>query len=301
MIDVFTEEIEVLIKRGISNLYWFKDDLRKAWLRASINDKICSAIFNLRSDKGEKLSKREMMDKLYDELRIKDYNRRLEISRNFVRFLVEHKNFVPQDTNHRIEIAETCALKLKQIIEEQRKQSEYNQQIKKRAQDGKKLDYDGELIKIREKFIDIEKLEPQKRGFEFEKTFVELMRISGIPVEDPFKITGEQIDGAIKYDGHYYLIELKWRKNPSAHQDISSLYMKVEGKMEARGIFISMNGFSTEIIESLPKGKDIKVIFLDGVHLTNVIFGSYTFQELLEHALNQASLKCNIYCSHDIK
>jgi len=36
------------------------------------------------------------------------------------------------------------------------------------------------------------------------------MLVSGIPVQEPFRIEGEQIDGAIKYDGHYYLIEAKW-------------------------------------------------------------------------------------------
>jgi hypothetical protein len=36
MFDVFTEEMEVQIKTGISNLYWFREDLRKAWLRSSV-------------------------------------------------------------------------------------------------------------------------------------------------------------------------------------------------------------------------------------------------------------------------
>jgi hypothetical protein len=301
MIDVFNEEIEVQIKRGISNLYWYKEDLRKAWLRSGVEKKVCDRLFNLKNDKGEKLSKRELMDSLYAELRTYEYNKRLEISRNFVRLLVEHSNFVPLSDGHRIDIAETCALKLKQIIDDQRKQSEYNQQIKRRAKEAKKVNYDSELAKIREQFLDAEKLTPQQKGYELEKIFPQLMRISGIPVEDSFKIIGEQIDGAIKYDGNYYLIELKWTKNQSAHQEVSSLYVKVEGKMGARGLFISMNGYSKEIVESLPKGKEIKVLFLDGMHIANVIFGNYTFQELMEHAISQASLKSNIYCSPDLK
>lgn len=301
MIDVFTEEIEVQIKRGISNLYWYKADLSKAWLRSGVDNKVCTRLFNAKNDKGEKLTKRELMDSLYSELRTFEYNKRLEISRNFVRLLVEHSNFVPLAEGHRIDVAETCALKLKQIIEEQRKQTEYNQQIKHRAKEAKKFDYEGELLKIREQFLNAEKLTPQKKGYELEKIFPQLMRISGIPVEESFKITGEQIDGAIKYDGNYYLVELKWTASPSAHQEVSSLYVKVEGKMGARGLFISMNGYSKEVVESLPKGKEIKVLFLDGMHVANVIFGNYTFQELLEHAISQASLKSNIYCSRDLK
>ena len=155
-------------------------------------------------------------------------------------------------------------------------------------------------MRVRDLFIEAEKLVGQERGYAFEKLFVELMKISGRPVEEPFKINGEQIDGAIKYGAHYYLIELKWTKSKSAHKEISSLYMKVEGKMEARGIFISMNGYSSEILESLPKGKKLQTLLLDGMHISNVIFGRYTFQELLEHALSQASLKGEIYCSNDL-
>tara|TARA_R110002124_G_scaffold76682_1_gene205355 strand:+ start:1452 stop:2360 length:909 start_codon:yes stop_codon:yes gene_type:complete len=299
MIDVFTEEIEVLVKKGISNLYWYLGDLEKAWLRAGVDAKLTSKLFSLRQD-GKKLSKRDLMDLLYKNLRDLDFNRRLEVSRNFVRFIVEHKNFVPQSDGHKIDIAETAALKLREIIDSQRKQADYNQQIKSKAKDSKKLDYESELLRVRDQFLEAEKLSGQKKGYEFEKVFTELMKISGIPVKEPFKITGEQIDGAIKYGGHYYLIELKWTQSKAAHLEISSLYLKVEGKLDARGIFISMNGYSSEILQSLPKGKKLTTLLLDGMHFSNVIFGKYTFQELLEHSLSQGSLKGEIYCSHEL-
>lgn len=300
MIDVFTEEIEVQIKKGISNLYWFLGDLEKAWLRAGVDAKLTTKLFSSRQEDGSKHSKRQLMDLLYKIIREANFNRRLEISRNFVRFLVEHKNFVPQSENHRIDIAETASLKLKEIINQQRQEAEYNQQIRKKAKESKQVDYDNELLRVRDMFIEAEKLNGQDRGYAFEKLFVELMKISGIPVEEPFRIVGEQIDGAIKYGGHYYLIELKWTKSKSAHKEISSLYLKVEGKMEARGIFISMNGYSSEIIESLPKGKKLTTLLLDGMHISNVIFGRYAFQELMEHSLSQASLKGEIYCSPNL-
>lgn len=301
MIDVFTEEIEVQIKQGISNLYWYKGDLRKCWLRAGVEESLWDSIYAKVNSEGQALTKRQMMDELYLNLRSVEYNRRLEISRNFVRILVEHENFVPVDEHHRVEIAERCALKLREIIEQQKREAEYKENIRLRAQQAKKQDYHSQLLEVREKFLDAQKLEGQKRGYAFEKLFPELMKVSGIPVQEPFKIVGEQIDGAIKYDSHYYLVELKWEKKLAAHEQVSSLYLKVEGKMDAKGIFISMEGYSKEIVESLPKGKELKVLFLDGTHISNVIFGNYTFQELLERAINQATLKANIYCSHDLK
>lgn len=300
MFDVFTEEIEVQIKAGISNLYWFRKDLKKAWLRSGVDSRLCDSLFSRKNQEGQNLSKRELMDLLYEELRKLEYNKRLEISRNFVRILIEHKNFVPQSENHRIEIAERCALKIREIVAQQRKEQEYRDQVRRKAQAGKKEDYSSQLLKLNERFVELMHEERQKRGYELEKLFAELMRISGIPVEESFRVVGEQIDGAIKYDGHYYLVELRWTEKKADQDDISGLYLKVEGKMEARGIFIAINGFAERIKSSLPKGKKIKVLLLDGTHLVNVFFGLYTFQELLEHAISQASLRCEIYCSHDL-
>jgi hypothetical protein len=298
--DVFTEEIEVQIKSGIANLYWYRKDLKKAWLRSGVDSRVCDLLFSMRKEGNQKLSKRELMDVLYEELRTSDYNRRLEVSRNFVRILVEHENFVPQAEKHRVEIAERCALKLREIIAKQQKEQEYRDQIRQRAQTASKEDYASKRLKLNERFLELMREEPHKRGYALQQLFTDLMHISGIPVEHPFKIVGEQIDGAIKYDGHYYLVELKWTDKKAGQGEIAPFCIKVEGKLEARGIFISMNAYSKEVLNSLPKGKSLKLLLLDGRHLTNVLAGLYTIQELLEHAISQASLRGEIYCLHDL-
>ena len=48
-------------------------------------------------------------------------------------------------------------------------------------------------------------MEPKPRGYALEKVFVDLMRVSGIQVEEPFTNKGEQIDGAIKHDSNVLL------------------------------------------------------------------------------------------------
>ena len=53
MFDVFTEEIEVLIKDGLANLCWLKDDLRKVWLRAGVPAPLCAKIAALRDHEGK--------------------------------------------------------------------------------------------------------------------------------------------------------------------------------------------------------------------------------------------------------
>ena len=300
MFDEFDDEIELEIKSGIANLYWFKNDLKKAWITSGISPSFCENLFSRNNSQGRSFSKRELMGCLYEELRRVDRKTRDDISRNFVIILLERRNFVPQKPEHRREIAKNCALRLRQLYEQKQKEKEYREQIKKKAQEAREQDYYSQLLRIRERFNQINRLSGAKRGYSLEELFVDLMKISGIPVEDPFRNVGEQIDGAIKYDGHYYLIELKWQKEPINQAEIGSLRIKVDGKMESRGIFIAMNGYSKEALNSLTRGKDLMILLLDGMHLTNVICGFYTFQELLEHAVRQASLKGEIYCSHTI-
>ncbi|MEA2336351.1 MAG: hypothetical protein QOE82_358 [Thermoanaerobaculia bacterium] len=300
MFDVFTEEIEVLIKDGIANLYWFHGDLQKAFLRAGVEDKLVKKLVAMRNADGTKLSKRRVMDQLYTELRTADFNRRLEISRNLVRILVNQKGFTPQGDGHRVEVAERAALKLRQIIAAQDAEQEQRRMAKQRAAVARRDTYDSQRAMLNDRFLQAIKLEPQKRGIELEKIFSELVRISGLPVEEPFRIVGEQIDGAVKYDSRYYLVELRWREPRADQQQIAGLYIKVEGKLDARGIFLAMNGYSSEVLQSLPKGKTIKVVLLDGLHLTNVLCGNYTLNELLGHAIRNASLRGEIYCPHDL-
>ena len=300
MFDVFTEQIEVLIKDGIANLYWYRADLRKAWLRAGVPDHLCDEIYRLKNEEGAPLSKRVQMDKLYEGLRDADFNLRLQISRNFVRILTEHRNFVPQDPKHRVDIAERAALKLRESIAAQEKAQEQKERARREAAACVKPSYDQNLAIVRDAFETARLMEPKPRGYALEKIFSDLMRISDITVAEPFRIVGEQLDGAIKYEGHHYLLELKWVKEKLEPAAIGSFYFKVDGKLDARGIVIAMNGYSDGVKESVPRGKELKVLLLDGNHLANVIYGQYTFPALLDHAIMYASLKGLIYCPHEL-
>jgi hypothetical protein len=300
MFDVFTEEIEVLIKDGISNLYWYNADLYKAWVRSGVTETVKNEVAALKNEEGTKLSKRRQMDELYERLKSIEFDRRLEISRNFVRLLIEQKSFAPQNEKHRTETAERASLKLRALIQDQEKSREYRESIRNRAERASRETYDSKLGELRERFSEAHEFEPQQKGYAFEGLFTDLMRVSGIPVEEPFKIVGEQIDGAIKYDGHYYLIELKWTAGRTEPKEIAGFYYKVDGKMQGCGIFLAMNGYTAGALENLPTAKELKVLLLDGQHIANVFFGMYTFQELLEHAIKQASIKGSIYCSHNL-
>ena len=288
------------MKDGLANLYWFRADLLKAWLRAGVDKTLAHAIYGrIDAGSGRPVSKREMMDALYLEMRDQDFNTRLGISRRFVQYLVQHKSFSPQDPKHRVDVAERCALKLQKRIDEQRR----NRRDVRPSQTSSTVSEptrEQARSSLAAQFDRAHKLPPQERGYELEHLFPALLRLSGITVEGPFRVAGEQIDGAFKYDGHYYLVELKWVSRPVNQPDIASLYLKVEGKLEARGLFIAMNGYSKQLLESLPKGKNLRVLLLDGRHLVGAIYGQYGFNALLDHALKEASLRGAVYPSHEL-
>jgi hypothetical protein len=69
--------------------------------------------------------------------------------------------------------------------------------IAKRAAAKAKIpSYDQELATVRDLFQTSQQLEPRPRGYALEKIFNTLMRISKVPVESPFSLKGEQLDGA---------------------------------------------------------------------------------------------------------
>ena len=137
------------------------------------------------------------------------------------------------------------------------------------------------LISIKNNFLQISDLDPQKRGYEFEKFLFDLFDLYGFNPRPSFRITGEQIDGSIEFEHQYYLIEAKWKTNPINEADILVLDGRVSGRSPiARGIFITMGNFSREGIDAYQRlgpsaifgvdGQDIYFILEKGLPLNEV-------------------------------
>ncbi len=303
MLDVFDIETELIIKEGISNLYWFKDDLKKACLKVGVSSALCNELWNMKKANNYYLTKREIMDELYVRLRNIDKNKRLQVSREFVRILIEQKDFTAKNYKHDVSIAELSSLKLKEKLKKQQEEKRKKDKIKHKKSSFEI--YENKRSSLYKRFQELYTLsngiDVKKRGYELENLFLELMKISEIEVIESFKNIGEQIDGAIKFENIHYLVETKWQEKPVQQKDLASLYLKVEGKLVGtRGVFIAINGYSKEMLQSSLIGKELKIVLLDGMHIINVLAGRYTFNELLKKSIEQASLNGKIYCEHDI-
>jgi len=134
-----------------------------------------------------------------------------------------------------------------------------------------------------------------KRGYKLEVVLQELSKLSQLEVTEPFRVIGEQIDGAVKYDGEHYIIEAKWQDKESSNEAVYQFVGKIEGKMYGRGLFVSINGFSANVIQSLVTGKAIKTIFIDGSDIMMVLEKHINFSQMIDKKVKAAQTKGLIY------
>lgn len=134
-----------------------------------------------------------------------------------------------------------------------------------------------------------------RRGYALEELLQGLCKLSSLEATEPFRVNGEQVDGAVKYDGEHYLIEAKWQDKAAANEPVYQFAGKVEGKMYGRGLFVSIHGFSENVVSSLVAGKAIRTIFVDGADLIVVLEGLLTFQEMLDRKIKAAQTRGLIY------
>jgi restriction endonuclease Mrr len=119
--------------------------------------------------------------------------------------------------------------------------------------------------------------------------------MEALEVTHPFRCTGEQIDGGLKYDGENYLIEAKWNDRSASTSPLYTFAHKVDGKMYGRGLFMSVNGFSPDPVRALLKGKALRTVLIDGEDLTLALEGHLTFTKMLDEKIRAAQLKGQIY------
>ncbi len=65
--------------------------------------------------------------------------------------------------------------------------------------------------------------------------------------------------------------------------------------MYGRGLFVSVQGFSEHVIQSIVQGKAIKTIFVDGEDLVLVLESQLSFSDMIDKKVRAAQTKGLIY------
>ena len=136
---------------------------------------------------------------------------------------------------------------------------------------------------------------PQARGYAFEKFLGKMARFFNLPVTNAFKIEGTQIDGTIKYEGENYNIEAKWEHQLMSDEPLLAFCHKLEINMHARGIFISINGFTPGALSMLERVRVKSTVLMDGEDITLVLNEMIALPEALDNKIHAAQTRGEFY------
>lgn len=138
------------------------------------------------------------------------------------------------------------------------------------------------------KLMEVSSLDPQPRGYAFEKFLKELFDVCGLSGRASFRLVGEQIDGSFEMKGETYLLEAKWTNQQVDVSDLRAFNAKVEDKASwSRGLFISNSGFTEDGLLAFGSGK--RLICMDGLDLSEILLGRLSFQSVLSKKVRRAA------------
>ncbi|MEH2242735.1 restriction endonuclease [Nostoc sp.] len=290
----FPSDIKGCMRDCILPVIWKKDDIY-SFFKDHCTQSDLKALDNYK----EELNRALMVDRIFTRLSNRD-DGGLGAFRAMLKSLIEWSHFDPYyfDKLKKLnrEEAKRNLDHLRQLQEIRdakfRVEREKQEELKCSQQEPKHT-----IEELKKNFLDLHngKTSTQQRGYELERILLELGRLSQLEVTEPFRIVGEQIDGAVKYDGEHYLIEAKWQDKSSSNEPVYQFVGKVEGKMYGRGIFVSVHGFSDNVVKTIVQGKALKTVFIDGEDLIHVLEERLSFRQLIDAKVKAAQTRGEIY------
>ena len=141
---------------------------------------------------------------------------------------------------------------------------------------------------LAERLLVVSRMEPQARGYAFERLLKDVFDAYGMTARAPFRIEGEQIDGSFELDGQIYLLEAKWSNRPVDAAVLRAFNAKVEEKAKwTRGLIVSESGFSEDGLQAFGRGKSI--VCMDGLDLHEVLTAGLDLTEVIALKVRRAA------------
>lgn len=125
--------------------------------------------------------------------------------------------------------------------------------------------------------------DPQERGTRFQNLMNRIFDHFAEESRGPFSRTGEQIEGLFYFDGHQYCVKACWKAETANAADVTALRDRAKGVPggDTKALFISLDGFDPDCIESLRAEPDEGLILMDGYDLRCVLDCQIAFEVLL--------------------
>ncbi len=293
---MFPSDIKGCMKDCILSILWPRQDILKFFVD---NGCTSSEVSHIRNFKETQLSRSAMIDIVFSRLAVRP-DGGLGQFRAVLKSLLEWSYFDSYyfDKLHKLDRskAERNINHLRQLQEI--RDAKIQKEREHRASSAAKLQKtEATLPQLLSEFLNLHsgRISPQKRGYALQDILLNLARLAHLEITEPFTVVGEQIDGALKYEGEHYLLEAKWQDKAASNEPVYQFAGKIDGKMYGRGMFVSINGYSQNVVHSLVIGKAINTILVDGEDLVLVLEGQISFRKMIDAKVKAAQTRGGIY------
>jgi hypothetical protein len=140
----------------------------------------------------------------------------------------------------------------------------------------------------------------QGRGYSLQDLLDRLFRLHDIPVVKSFTRNdgGEQIDGAFSLDGWHYIIECRWRSEKVDIRQLDGLIGQIGRSGEQTlGIFLSINGWSENVVPLLKQNASKRTVLMDGYELRRVLADPLDLRTVVRTKFAALNLKASPFLS----
>ncbi|MCV9948653.1 hypothetical protein [Paenibacillus sp. BT-177] len=269
-----------LVIEIIATLVHIKNTMYELILKPTgINKDYFQSLTKQKNDYGKRLSKREIASQIIAD--IEKHEKYEKIVRSIIKTASEWNQFHLADNEYEARATVQKAREVLGVLDIwEEKEARRREQVRKEEEKERKLSKEQELVnQLQLLLLMYDSLagnneNPQSRGTMLEDIVNRLFNVydltEQLTVMSAFRRNnnGEQIDGAFKLDGWHYIVEMKWTSQISGIRELDSLYGKVSrsGK-QTMGVFISINGWSSHVVDLMKQHPDKSVLLLSGYDL----------------------------------
>lgn len=159
--------------------------------------------------------------------------------------------------------------------------------------------FNQQLGSLKERFLQFHaSADKQARGYSLEQLLYDLFSVFELQPRGPFRVQGEQIDGAFVLDGDVFLLEAKWQEAPVKLAELRDLDGAVASNLDnTLGLFVAINGFSEDALQRYREGGRPRLICMDGTDIIAVLEDRIDLRDLLRRKKQIASQQGIIFVS----
>lgn len=158
-----------------------------------------------------------------------------------------------------------------------------------RAQQDALRKFGQDLEALKTRFLEMQQTgDVAGRGSDFQGFLRDLFALFDMEPRLAYSLEHEQIDGSLSFDTDDYILEARWRKEPTSrdHLDVFAQKVRRKGK-NALGLYVSVNGFTSDGLETYKE--ETPFMTMDGRDLFLVLDQRVRLDDLLRRKKRHAN------------